>query len=279
MTRTELYLYISLIVIQYGFITIFVTAFPLAPLFALLNNLFELRLDAKKLLVHHRRPVAQRVKDIGVWLNILDSVGRIAVLTNGLIIAFTSDFVPRTLYKMRYSDDDSLSGYINFTLSKFNPDDFSVHSRPDTSLTPEYCYYHDFRYPPGHEKQYEVTQVFWHVLAARLCTVVVYQNFVNMSVMAIRWIIPNFNTGLKEKIRREAYLTNEIIIRTELLKAKGELNPKTLEEEVHLVEEENFRVESGGGSLRRRKKEGSRYDLNKIGRTETGDITDGQIIL
>lgn len=41
-------------VIQYGFITIFVAAFPLAPLFALLNNIFELRLDAKKLLVHHR---------------------------------------------------------------------------------------------------------------------------------------------------------------------------------------------------------------------------------
>ena len=41
-------------VIQYGFVTIFVSAFPLAPLFALFNNVFELRLDAKKLLVHHR---------------------------------------------------------------------------------------------------------------------------------------------------------------------------------------------------------------------------------
>ena len=41
-------------VIQYGFITIFVSAFPLAPLFALLNNVFELRVDAKKLLFHHR---------------------------------------------------------------------------------------------------------------------------------------------------------------------------------------------------------------------------------
>lgn len=41
-------------VIQYGFITIFVSAFPLAPLFALVNNIFELRVDAKKLLFHHR---------------------------------------------------------------------------------------------------------------------------------------------------------------------------------------------------------------------------------
>ena len=39
---------------QYGFITIFVCAFPLAPFFALLNNILELRLDAKKVLVHYR---------------------------------------------------------------------------------------------------------------------------------------------------------------------------------------------------------------------------------
>ena len=31
------------IVIQFGFITIFVAAFPLAPLFALINNILEIR--------------------------------------------------------------------------------------------------------------------------------------------------------------------------------------------------------------------------------------------
>ena len=34
--------------IQFGFITLFVTAFPLAPLFALLNNVFEIHIDAIK---------------------------------------------------------------------------------------------------------------------------------------------------------------------------------------------------------------------------------------
>ena len=38
------------IVIQFGFITIFACAFPLAPLFALLNNILEIRLDAKQVL-------------------------------------------------------------------------------------------------------------------------------------------------------------------------------------------------------------------------------------
>lgn len=69
-------------VLQYGFVTIFVAAFPLAPLFALLNNVLEMRLDAKKLLTFYRRPVSQRVRDIGVWYRILDSISKLSVITN-----------------------------------------------------------------------------------------------------------------------------------------------------------------------------------------------------
>ncbi|CAF5192269.1 unnamed protein product, partial [Rotaria magnacalcarata] len=36
-------------VLQFGFITIFVAAFPVAPFFALINNWIEIRLDASKL--------------------------------------------------------------------------------------------------------------------------------------------------------------------------------------------------------------------------------------
>ena len=52
-------------VIQFGFVTLFVASFPLAPLFALLNNIIEIRLDAKKFVTELRRPVAARAKDIG----------------------------------------------------------------------------------------------------------------------------------------------------------------------------------------------------------------------
>ena len=54
-----------LAVIQFGFVTLFVASFPLAPLFALLNNIIEIRLDAKKFVAELRRPVAARAKDIG----------------------------------------------------------------------------------------------------------------------------------------------------------------------------------------------------------------------
>ncbi|CAL8374160.1 unnamed protein product [Arctogadus glacialis] len=53
-------------IIQYGFVSLFVASFPLAPAFALLNNVIEIRLDAAKFVSEIRRPDAVRCKDIGV---------------------------------------------------------------------------------------------------------------------------------------------------------------------------------------------------------------------
>ena len=50
--------------------TIFVAAFPLAPLFALLNNVIEVRLDAYKLVTQWKRPIAARAHDIGELITI-----------------------------------------------------------------------------------------------------------------------------------------------------------------------------------------------------------------
>jgi hypothetical protein len=60
------YEYLEL-VIQYGFVTVFVAAFPLAPLFALLNNWIEIRLDAHKYVNVLRRPISERSQDIGIY--------------------------------------------------------------------------------------------------------------------------------------------------------------------------------------------------------------------
>ncbi|XP_073687540.1 anoctamin-1 isoform X3 [Garra rufa] len=69
-------------IIQFGFVTLFVASFPLAPLFALLNNIIEIRLDAKKFVAELRRPDAARAKDIGIWYNILRGVAKVAVIVN-----------------------------------------------------------------------------------------------------------------------------------------------------------------------------------------------------
>ena len=70
------------IVLQFGFITIFVAAFPLAPFFALLNNWVEIRLDAQKFICETRRAVAERAENIGIWFKILDFLAQFAVITN-----------------------------------------------------------------------------------------------------------------------------------------------------------------------------------------------------
>jgi hypothetical protein len=69
-------------VLQYGFVTLFVSAFPLAPLFALLNNVIEIRLDAYKFTATYKRPISEKGVDLGIWLTILDMISRFAVLTN-----------------------------------------------------------------------------------------------------------------------------------------------------------------------------------------------------
>lgn len=53
--------------LQFGFITLFVVAFPLAPLFALLNNTSEIRTDSYKILTKLQRPPAIPAEDIGAF--------------------------------------------------------------------------------------------------------------------------------------------------------------------------------------------------------------------
>ncbi|XP_055691845.1 anoctamin-4 isoform X2 [Lutzomyia longipalpis] len=210
-------------VLQYGFVTIFVAAFPLAPFFALINNVLEMRLDAKKLLTYHRRPVSQRVRDIGIWYRILDSIGKLSVITNGFIIAFTSDFIPRLVYQVAVSPDGSLQGYMNYSLAYFDTRHLQPGSEPQmTEYNGTICRYPDYREPPWSEKAYEKTSMYWHILAARLAFVVVFENIVALVMIVVRWCIPDMSPELRDQIRREAYITNEIIIKQETIRARNE---------------------------------------------------------
>ena len=60
--------------IQFGFITLFVVAFPLGPLFAFLNNVLEIRIDAFKVITQFRRPLPKRAQDIGCLLNFISFI-------------------------------------------------------------------------------------------------------------------------------------------------------------------------------------------------------------
>uniref|UniRef100_A0A672LUT0 Anoctamin n=1 Tax=Sinocyclocheilus grahami TaxID=75366 RepID=A0A672LUT0_SINGR len=121
-------------VIQFSFTTIFVAAFPLAPLLALLNNIIEIRLDAIKMVSLERRLVPTKANDIGVWTDVLEVIGVLAVIANGLVIGISSDFIPRLVYQYLYgpcasgsaTGIDCMAGYINNTLSIANISDERV---------------------------------------------------------------------------------------------------------------------------------------------------------
>ncbi|KAL0154490.1 hypothetical protein M9458_048753, partial [Cirrhinus mrigala] len=68
--------------IQFGFITLFVASFPLAPLLALMNNILEVRVDAWKFTTQFRRPVAAKAHNIGAWNEILNMIAVFSVVTN-----------------------------------------------------------------------------------------------------------------------------------------------------------------------------------------------------
>ncbi|CAH2069036.1 unnamed protein product, partial [Iphiclides podalirius] len=194
-------------VLQYGFVTIFVAAFPLAPLFALINNVLEMRLDAKKFLTCYRRPVPQRVNDIGVWYRILDSIGKLSVITNGFIIAFTSEFIPRLVY--HYSTG-SLQQYVNHTLADFN---ITVLEHPPikTQYNQTMCSYPGYWYYKEGD-DYAHSNWYWHIMGARLAFVVVFENVVALVMIIVRWAIPDMSGELRDRIRREAYVINSFIL-------------------------------------------------------------------
>ncbi|EQC41790.1 hypothetical protein SDRG_00653 [Saprolegnia diclina VS20] len=78
-------------VIQYGFVTLFVVAMPITPAMALFNNVLEAHVDAYKLCKGHRRPYPHRVASIGSWYYFLCLMNYMAVVTNIGIILFTKD--------------------------------------------------------------------------------------------------------------------------------------------------------------------------------------------
>ncbi|KAA3681139.1 anoctamin-7 [Paragonimus westermani] len=186
-------------VLQFGFITIFVAAFPLAPFFALLNNWMEIRLDANKLVRETRRPLAERAQNIGVWFRILDVLVRLAVISNAFIIAFTSHFLPKLLYHYEIRDD--LVGFTNFTLA-WAP----------VNSTVQPCRYTAFR-----DNQGEYTMFFWRLLALRLGFVIVFEHVAFLLADLFDFLIPDVPSSLEERIQRERFLAKQALLDVHLV--------------------------------------------------------------
>ncbi|XP_075996891.1 anoctamin-9 isoform X2 [Genypterus blacodes] len=204
-------------VIQFSFTTIFVAAFPLAPLLALINNVIEIRLDAIKMVTLERRMVPKKTNDIGVWIDVLEAIGVLAVIANGLVIGVSSDFIPRLVYSYYYgpcangtvTDTDCMVGYIQNTLSIARVNDLGISKEfsaeqmvTSSGLNVTSCSYKDYR-----RSDYSLTPQFWLILAVRFAFVILFEHVVVICKFVAAWFVPSApmqvkNDRLFDKLER-----------------------------------------------------------------------------
>lgn len=102
------------IMLQLSFMSLYAPAFVLAPIFSLFNNLFEVRIDATKMLKHQRRPHCGSSNDIGIWMKFMQTISWLSVVVNGALLCFTSNFIPMIVYRWKFYETTpgSLEGYV-----------------------------------------------------------------------------------------------------------------------------------------------------------------------
>ncbi|KAJ8918003.1 hypothetical protein NQ315_011456 [Exocentrus adspersus] len=150
---------------QYGFMILFLVAFPLAPIVALINNLIELRLDAIKILTTYRRAAMRKTAGIGEWNEMIKIITFFGTVSNPFLIAFSSGIISRYIYLFRNSFD--LTGFVNSTLSgdffaQFNVAEYPGKISSDGDLKVTTCYYSAKRNPPSHPSKYELSADYWY---------------------------------------------------------------------------------------------------------------------
>jgi hypothetical protein len=84
------------VVINYGFMVMFSSAFPLLPMLVYVFNFLEIKIDSWKLSNVTRRSFPVTCGSIGIWLDIINFMCVLGAVSNPAIIAFTSGFFNST---------------------------------------------------------------------------------------------------------------------------------------------------------------------------------------
>ncbi|XP_028392875.1 anoctamin-10-like [Dendronephthya gigantea] len=75
--------------LQFGYVFLFSSVYPMAAFWALFNNVFELRTDAFKICKISQRVFAQPSQGIGAWQTAFEVMGILAVMTNCALLAMS----------------------------------------------------------------------------------------------------------------------------------------------------------------------------------------------
>lgn len=94
------------IIIQFGYVTLFASAYPLASSIMIFANLVEMRSDMFKLTFLCQKPRPFRCDGLGMWGKLLNALVNLSALTNCLIFGFTSGQLMEWIPSL-YTIDDS----------------------------------------------------------------------------------------------------------------------------------------------------------------------------
>ena len=82
--------YYAELMVQFGYIVLFASLFPLAPLLALLNNVLVQKNEIRAFCTVFIRPYPERLGSIGFWMSVWEFLALVSVVTNGLLIYYLS---------------------------------------------------------------------------------------------------------------------------------------------------------------------------------------------
>lgn len=85
-------------------VTLFASAYPLAALWSLANNVMEIRSDAFKLCVSFRRSRRPTSHGIGTWLLAFNALGYMSVVTNCAIFGLHSGLMDRLFPELSFAE-------------------------------------------------------------------------------------------------------------------------------------------------------------------------------
>jgi len=123
-------------VIQFGYMSLFVTAFPAAAAVALVSNIISIKGKAWKLLNVHQRPAPVAAEDIGQFQSLLLFTAICAVITNAALTVFTMNVLDN------FSDSFRFWIFIGFQWICFSAQAIIMEAIPDE---PEEIVFHKRR--------------------------------------------------------------------------------------------------------------------------------------
>lgn len=102
-TKFDVILSYEELVLQFGFVAMFTSVFPLGPILSLVCNQLQYKAQTDNL-IYMRRQKAEVADGIGAWLGYLDLITTLAIIINMGSLYFTSDVYTVVFSSVDYRD-------------------------------------------------------------------------------------------------------------------------------------------------------------------------------